>query len=127
MSKPDTIDDNDYLPDDALAKIEANVPLMAQDFELDVNNVWAKSAQVMFKWRRPGDVFKMADSIYALVEGAMCVDTLCKNLRAERAARTGEHSITVPRSFVESVMYSGAFDGEDLDRLHQQAEELLDG
>lgn len=36
-----------------------------------------------------------------------------------------EHQMLVPRSFVESVLYSGSFEGEDLDRLHRQAEELL--
>src|SRR4051812_3769604 len=35
--------------------------------------------------------------------------------------------IIVPRSFVESVLYSGAFEGEDLDKLHAQAEALLNG
>lgn len=140
-----TWSESDYLPDEALAKIEANVPRMAQDFELEVSNAWAKSAQVMFRWERPDDVFKRGDSIYALVEGAMCVDTLCKNLRAARAAHTTVvvdakdltpavtirdatpdlDVIVVPRSFVESVLYSGAFEGEDLDRLHRQAEELL--
>lgn len=129
------ISDQDYLPDEALAKIEANVPLMAQDFELQVANAWAKKVQVFFAWDRPDDVFKRADSIYALVEGAMCVDTLCKNLRAERESalvryevtseQSGGSVIVVPRSFVESVMYSGAFEGEDLQRLWAQAEELL--
>lgn len=118
------MNDNDFLPDEALAKIEANVPNMAQGFELEVSNAWGKSAQVMFRWDKPGDVFKRAESIYALAEGAMCVDTLCKNLRAERE-KIDEHHIVVPRSFVESVLYSGSFEGEDLDRLHRQAEELL--
>lgn len=36
-----------------------------------------------------------------------------------------EGRMLVPRSFVESVLYSGSFEGEDLDRLHRQAEELL--
>lgn len=31
----------------------------------------------------------------------------------------------VPRSFVEAVMYSGAFEGERLERLWKEAEELL--
>lgn len=130
------MNDEDYLPDEALAKIEANVPLMAQDFELEVTNAWAKKVQVFFAWDRPDDVFKRASSIYALVEGAMCVDTLCKNLRAARESALVRYEVTdqtaggsvliVPRSFVESVMYSGAFEGEDLQRLWAQAEELLE-
>lgn len=80
--------DTDYLPDEALAKIEALIPKVAQGFELQVANAWPKKAQVFFSWERPDDVFKRAESIEFLVEVAMCVDTLCKNLRAEREKNT---------------------------------------
>jgi hypothetical protein len=130
------LSDHDRLSDQGLANIEALVPKMAQDFELAINNAWAKSVQAHFKWTAPADVYQRADSIYALVEGAMCVDTLCKNLRAERESAIVRYEVTdagtqagsvmlVPRSFVESVLYSGSFDGEQLDQLHRQAEELL--
>ena len=44
----------------------------------------------------------------------------------ERLIPTHPSVIVVPRSFVESVLYSGSFDGEMLDKLHKEAEELLD-
>lgn len=82
--KPPTLDDEQWINDQGLANIEALVPKMAQDFELAINNAWARSVQAHFKWDEPADVMARADSIYALVEAAMCIDTLCKNLRAER-------------------------------------------
>lgn len=89
------MNDDDHLSDEGLANIEALVPKIAQDFVLDVN-AWQKTAQGTFKWETPDDVYKRADSIYALVEGAMCVDVLCKNLRAER-----ERSVELQRQLEE--------------------------
>lgn len=44
-----------------------------------------------------------------------------------RHQRPGSDVLEVPRDFVESVLYSGAFDRAQLDDLHCRAQELLDG
>lgn len=40
---------------------------------------------------------------------------------------SGEQTVVVPVSFVESVLYSGSFEGEDLQKLYAEAEALLNG
>lgn len=82
--RPSAISERDYLSDTGLANVEALVPKMAHDFEADVNAT-AKTATVVLRWDQPADVIERANSVDPLLHGAMCVDTLCKNLRAARA------------------------------------------
>lgn len=63
------------------------------------------------------------DDDCCFVEGPTIADAR----RVERFLKGIESvgSMIVPRSFVESVLYSGSFEAEDLDKLHAQAEGLL--
>ena len=77
----------DFLPDAALDKIEALVPKVLTDFELGYQSFNPNTIQVTF--HRPGALALIDQApVDNLCQAAMCVDTLCKNLRAARSVLT---------------------------------------
>ncbi len=88
MTRPAGITERDYLPDEGLVAIEELVAKVPQQFEFANVNASAKAIQVTMRFERAGDVMARLDQPRLLAEAAMCSDTLAKNLRAERAART---------------------------------------
>lgn len=85
--RPPTISELDFISDAGLTAIEALVPLLPQDFSLGHVQATATSIQINLHFTKRDDVQRRADSVHPMIEAAMCIDALCKNLRAERAAR----------------------------------------
>lgn len=94
------------------AKWEVLVDLDADPLATNVHLGWSCVLNVgsVTEIREPTEIEKAADFIRALGEAFKDLDL-----------------IEVPRSFVESVLYSGSFDRAQLDDLHRRAQELLDG
>lgn len=78
--------DEDWCADRGLVNIEELAAKVPHNFTLD-EQVYAKTVVATFKWDRPKDVMERANDVGRLVNAAMCIDLLCKNLRAERARR----------------------------------------
>lgn len=77
----------DYLPEGGLAAIEALVPKVPTDFDLGHVQAARRSVTLTLKFDRDADPLTRGSGVDSLLQAAMCVDTLAKNLRAERAAR----------------------------------------
>lgn len=78
--------DEDWCADRGLVRIEQLAAKVPQDFTLD-EQVYAKTVVATFKWDKPKAVMERAEDVGRLVNAALCIDLLCKNLRAERARR----------------------------------------
>lgn len=85
-SRLEGMSDEDWCADRGLVRIEQLAAKVPQDFTLD-EQVYPKTVVATFKWDRPKDVMERGEDITRLVNAAMCIDLLCKNLRAERARR----------------------------------------
>lgn len=84
--RPHTISSRDYVSDGGLTRIEELVTKLPDGFDLD-QQVYAKTVVATVRFDKPKNVMERANDVPNLFEAAMCIDTLCKNLRAERAAR----------------------------------------
>lgn len=86
MSSPPGISKTDYVSDAGLTRIEELAAQLPQGFTLD-QQVYAKTVVATLRFEDGKNVMLRADDVPRLLEAAMCIDTLCKNLRAERQAR----------------------------------------
>ena len=81
------ISEEDYLPEGGLAAIEAVASKVPTDFDLGHVQAARRSVTLTLKFDHDADPLTRGAAVNYLLEAAMCIDTLAKNLRAERAAR----------------------------------------
>lgn len=97
-TRPNGITEIDYCPDAGIAKIEElAAKLPANGFDLSINQSTQRKVMCVFEFE-PGDPFKHVGTVVAIASAGTVLQTLCLNLRAERAARRELEDGTMQRA-----------------------------